>query len=138
MLECTGLADVDRLLNRISRFEASDWLAVGEHEGVQRRLAGEVATAELLARAVIVHRRLSWCEWLAADAVETLAFLVTSRASRWTRETRETRSLMALARRAAHRATVGELVQPDLTPCDYALLTSPVQSALARRYSSRR
>lgn len=135
MLECTGVADVDRLLNRISRLAASDWLAVGQREDAQRRRAGEVATAELLARAVIADQRLTWCEWLAADAVETLAFLATSHVNRWTRETR---SLMTLARQATHRATVGELVQPDLTPCDYALLTTPVQWVLALRCSPQR
>ena len=125
MSTTTGIAHVDAYLCALARLSPQDWLVIGRVEGALGATTPALATAELLAGAIVVDRRLEVVRWQAVDAVDTCAALaVPARAPK-------PGPLLPLARRAARRAAVAMLARDFLSGRDFHLLCAPVFSVLA-------
>jgi len=126
----TGIADVDALLRALSRLTAEEWLAIGRAEQSVRTDAPALATAELLAGAIVADQRLAVVHWYAADAIETCAALAVPRG------TPAACAMIALAQRAARRVALATIVRYWLSDRDFSLLCAPVRRVLRARPDS--
>ncbi len=124
MSTTTGIAHVDAYLCALERLSPADWLVIGRVEGALSGTAPALATAELLAGAIVVDRRLEVVRWQAVDAVDTCAALAApARAPK-------PGPLLPLARHAARRAAVAMLVRDFLPDRDFRRLCASVFSVL--------